>query len=139
MNEIKDGTYTVDVDLSGGSGRAKIESPTELTVKDGEIKAKICWDSPSYDYMEIGGREYYPVNKEGNSVFVIDAELDRELSVKAETVAMSRPHMIDYTLYFDSASLRGSGGAAYAVCGAALAAIAAAAVIVLRIRKRHEK
>ena len=38
---VADGTYQVNVMLSGGSGRAKIASPTELTVKDGRATAKI--------------------------------------------------------------------------------------------------
>ena len=32
---LADGVYEVNVTLAGGSGRAKIASPTELTVKDG--------------------------------------------------------------------------------------------------------
>ena len=33
------------------------------------------------------------------------AALDTELAVTADTVAMSTPHEIDYTLTFDSATL----------------------------------
>ena len=142
MEELRNGVYTVEVSLGGGSGRAKIENPAELTAGDGELKAKICWDSPYYDYMEVEGKEYYPVNKEGNSVFVIDARLDRELAAKAETVAMSRPHTIDYTLYFDSASLRRENGAMpFAAIVAAIAAAAAALMLVklIKKRKRNEK
>ncbi len=142
MNELKDGTYTVDAALTGGSGRANIRSPAELTVKDGEIKAEIEWDSPYYDYMEIDGREYYPVNDGGNSVFLIDAELDRDIPVKAETLAMSQPHMIDYTLYLDSGTLRGKGPPPLAVTAIVLAAAAVcalAAVLIMKRRRGHGK
>ena len=35
----EDGTYMCNVTLEGGSGRATIESPTELTVADGKMTA----------------------------------------------------------------------------------------------------
>lgn len=102
----KDGTYTCNVTLEGGSGRATIESPTELTVADGKMTAEITWSSPNYDYMIVDGEKYLPVNTEGNSVFEIPvAALDTALAVTADTTAMSTPHEIEYTLTFDSASL----------------------------------
>ena len=138
MDEIKDGTYCVEVTLTGGSGRAELESPTRLTKKDAKIWAQIRWDSPYYDYMNVEGREYYPVNKDGNSLFIIEAELDQEIPVKAETVAMSEPHMIEYALYFDSKSLKKEGGgAAAAICiGAAIGIVCA---IIAVKRRKHEK
>lgn len=60
----KDGTYTCNVTLEGGSGRATIESPTELTVADGKMTAEITWSSPNYDYMIVDGEKYLPVNTE---------------------------------------------------------------------------
>ena len=102
----EDGTYTCSVTLEGGSGRATIESPTELTVADGKMTAEITWSSPNYDYMIVDGEKYLPVNTEGNSVFEIPvAALDTALAVTADTTAMSTPHEIEYTLTFDSASL----------------------------------
>ena len=102
----EDGTYTCNVTLEGGSGRATIESPTELTVADGKMTAEITWSSPNYDYMIVDGEKYLPVNTEGNSVFEIPvAALDTALAVTADTTAMSTPHEIEYTLTFDSASL----------------------------------
>ena len=90
--------------------------------------------------MEVGGKEYYPANGGGNSVFLIDAEFDREIPVKAETLAMSSPHMIDYSLYLDSSSLRKDGvGAPYIAIAAALLAAAVFAAVVFGKRRRHEK
>ena len=101
-----DGTYTCAVTLEGGSGRATVESPAALTVADGALTATIVWSSPNYDYMLIDGEKYLPTNTEGNSTFVIPvAALDTALAVTADTVAMSTPHEIDYTLTFDSATL----------------------------------
>ena len=101
-----DGTYTCDVTLEGGSGRAAVDSPAALTVADGKMTATIVWSSPNYDYMIVDGEKYLPTNTEGNSTFEIPVSaLDTALDVTADTVAMSTPHEIDYTLTFDSATL----------------------------------
>lgn len=101
-----DGSYTCAVSLEGGSGRATVESPAALTVADGIMTATIVWSSPNYDYMLVDGEKYLPVNTDGNSTFEIPvAALDTALAVTADTVAMSTPHEIDYTLTFDSATL----------------------------------
>mgnify|MGYP002520574519 CR=1 FL=1 len=102
-----DGSYTCEVALEGGSGRATVESPAALTVADGKMTATIVWSSPNYDYMVVDGEKYLPTNPEGNSTFEIPvAALDTALDVTADTVAMSTPHEIEYTLTFDSASLK---------------------------------
>ena len=101
-----DGTYTCAVALEGGSGRATVDSPAALTVVDGAMTATSVWSSPNYDYMLIDGEKYLPTNTEGNSTFEIPvAALDTALAVTADTVAMSTPHEIDYTLTFDSTTL----------------------------------
>ena len=101
-----DGSYTCEVTLEGGSGRATVDSPAALTVADGKMTATIVWSSPNYDYMIVDGEKYLPTNTEGNSTFEIPvAALDTALDVTADTVAMSTPHEIEYTLRFDSASI----------------------------------
>ena len=96
-----DGEYNVNVVLEGGSGRATVDSPAALTVVDGKMTATIVWSSPNYDYMILDGEKYLPTNTEGNSTFVIPvAALGTPLSVTADTVAMSTPHEIEYTLTF---------------------------------------
>ena len=96
-----DGEYNVQVVLEGGSGRATVDSPAALTVADGKMTATIVWSSPNYDYMIVDGEKYLPTNTEGNSTFVIPvAALGTPLSVTSDTVAMSTPHEIEYTLTF---------------------------------------
>lgn len=105
--DLEDGTYTAEVTLEGGSGRASIESPSTLTVKDGKVTASIVWSSPNYDYMLVNDEKYLPVNTEGNSAFEIPvAAFDTALDVIADTVAMSKPHEIEYTLTFDSSTIK---------------------------------
>ena len=96
-----DGEYSVNVTLEGGSGRATVESPAALTVADGKMTAVILWSSPNYDYMIVDGEKYLPTNTEGNSTFEIPVSaLGTPLTVTADTVAMSTPHEIEYTLTF---------------------------------------
>lgn len=104
--DLADGSYTAEVALEGGSGRATVDSPAELTVEDGEITATIVWSSPYYDYMIVDDERYEPVNEDGNSTFEIPiSALDTAVEVSADTTAMSQPHLIDYTLTFDSSTL----------------------------------
>ena len=99
---LADGVYEVNVTLAGGSGRAKIASPTELTVKDGRATAKIVWSSDKYDYMEVDGIRFTPNSENGHSVFVIPVTgLGAPQSVVGDTTAMSKPHAIDYQLTFE--------------------------------------
>ena len=66
----------------------------------------VVWSSSNYDLMVVDGVEYKPVNTEGNSTFEIPVtSIDEDLPLQAETTAMSEPHMIDYTLHFDSSTL----------------------------------
>ena len=103
---LNDGEYTVDVTLSGGSGRASVESPAKLTVSGGVLTVTIVWSSSNYDYMLVDGVQYDPVNTEGNSVFELPLNtFDTPVAVQADTTAMSQPYLIDYTLTFDSASV----------------------------------
>ena len=99
--EFQDGTYQMEVELLGGRGRASVTSPAKVEIKDGKAVATLEWSSPNYDYMVVDGEKYLPVNTEGNSVFQIPVEaFDQDIAVIADTVAMSTPHEIEYTLNF---------------------------------------
>ena len=101
-----DGTYRIAATLAGGTGRAGIASPVRLTVKDGQMSAALIWSSPNYDYMKVGGVRYDARIEDGHSVFTVPvASLEEPLPVVADTVAMSTPHEIEYTITFDPATL----------------------------------
>ena len=103
---LADGEYMIAVTLAGGSGKATVESPAKLIVNDGKMTGVIVWSSPNYDQMIVDGEQYLPVPRDGNSTFQIPVSaLDKDLAVQAETTAMSQPHMIDYTLHFDSSTI----------------------------------
>lgn len=106
MNALADGTYTIELTMEGGSGRASIQSPAQITVADGAATATLEWSSPNYDYMLVNGEKYLPVNTEGNSVFEVPVEaLDAPLIMIGDTVAMSTPHEVEYTVTFHSETL----------------------------------
>ena len=107
---LSDGSYTVEGSLEGGSGRASITSPVSLTIKEGKITASIEFSSPYYDYMIVDGEKYEPVNTDGNSTFEIPvAGFDTAIPVTADTVAMSEPHEIEYTITLDAATVKETG------------------------------
>lgn len=107
MSALADGSYTIELTMEGGSGRASIQSPTQITVADGAATAILEWSSPNYDYMLVNGEKYLPVNTEGNSVFEVPVEaLDVPLTMIGDTVAMSTPHEVEYTVTFHSDTLQ---------------------------------
>ena len=104
---LEDGGYTMEVTLTGGTGRATVDSPAAIKVEGDKATATIVWSSQNYDYMLVDGEKYEPVNKDGNSTFEIPVSVfDAEMEVTADTVAMSTPHEIDYTLNFDSSTVK---------------------------------
>lgn len=105
--EMENGTYTIDLSFEGGSGKAEILSPATVTVSGESLTATVQWNSPNYDYMIVNGEKYLPVNTEGDSVFEIPVPFFNEpMDIIGDTVAMSTPHEIEYTLIFYSDTLK---------------------------------
>ena len=145
---MNDGVYTAEITMIGGTGRAHILSPAEITVTGGEMTAKFEWSSPKYDMMIVGGESFYPVNESGNSVFEIPVyTLEEPLSVQAETIAMSEPHLIDYEIVFGEVTASGAAvteapGQSFSpvplliAAGAAAVCAGTAAVLIVKKRKK---
>ena len=119
----KDGEYSIQVDLEGGSGKASVTSPTL--------------------YMIVDGEKYLPTNEEGmNSVFEIPIlTLDEAMPVVADTTAMGTPHEIDYTLTFYSDSIGSKSQlpqeAAKRVVGVAMVIIVGGGILNYFVNKRN--
>lgn len=63
-------------------------------------------EQPNYDYMLVDGENTEPLNTEGNLTFEIPVDgFDYPMEVVGDTVAMSEPHEIEYTLQFDSSTM----------------------------------
>ena len=104
---LTDGEYEVEVALAGGSGRASVQSPANLKIEGDTAIATIIWGSSNYDYMIVDGTRYDPVTLEGGSTFEIPVTVfDRPMKVTADTTAMSKPYEIEYTLTFDSKTIK---------------------------------
>ena len=137
-----DGSYQVAVTMEGGSGKASVTSPTEISVEGGKAVARIEWSSPNYDYMVVAGKTYLPINEDGNSVFLIPLlAVDEPFDVIGDTTAMSKPHEVTYQLTFDASSAVATGdgeeGASSplpAIAGCVAAAGAGAAVLLARCK-----
>lgn len=98
---------TVEVELTGGTGKVKLASPTcVLESADGYL-VTIAFSSKNYDYMIVDGVKYTPVSVTDESVFEIPVkDLSKPLEVIADTVAMSTPHEIEYTITFKADTLK---------------------------------
>lgn len=103
IKAFEDGTYNVEITFEGGTGKAQILSPVSVTITDQKATATVQWSSPNYDYMLVDGEKYLPINTEGNSVFAIPvSNFDQPILIVGDTVAMSKPHEVEYTITFHS-------------------------------------
>ena len=60
-----EGIKWVDITLEGGSGKAYIESPAEITEKEGVTYVKLIWNSENYDYVIVYDEKYPNENPGG--------------------------------------------------------------------------
>ena len=99
-----DGEYSIEVNMTGGSGRASVSSPTWLIVQNGRAYARLLWSSSYYDYMIVDEVKYLNMTDDGsNSTFVIPiTAMDEEIPVVADTTAMGDSVEIEYNLTFYS-------------------------------------
>ena len=137
---MTDGKYTIEVSLTGGTGRSSVQSPAMLEIENGIMTAEIVWSSNSYDYMEVDGKEYCPVSSEEYSTFFVEIPaLDTDIPVLAETLAMSEPHLIEYTLKFDSATIKEADTFPIYALVISGAILLAGVIAVLAVKKKEEK
>ena len=87
------------ISFEGGSGKAYIESPVEVTIDGSDISACFIWSSKNYDYMIVDEVRYDNENAGGPSTFHVKVNsLDEPLKVIGDTTAMSKPHEIEYVI-----------------------------------------
>ncbi len=107
MNSIKEGIYQVPVSLEGGTGKTSLESPAKVEKKEDGYIVTLIFSSKYYDYMLVDDVKYLPIDNNDHSVFEIPvSDISAPLHVVADTVAMSKPHEIEYTITFDSESVQ---------------------------------
>ena len=90
------------------------EGPFAFNAKSGATVTGVRFPLVAYNVnlntsdMKVGEEKFLPVNQGGEtSMFEIPVTVfDRKMAVAADTTAMSTPHEIEYTLQFDSASIK---------------------------------
>lgn len=99
-SQISAGEYSCEVQLTGGSGKATVESPAKVVVEDSGKTVELVWSSSNYDYMVVNDVRYdNEAAVDEHSVFTIPFnEFDTAFSVIGDTTAMSTPHEIEYEL-----------------------------------------
>ncbi len=108
---MPDGEYSIELNMTGGSGRASISSPALLIVREGKAYARLLWSSSHYDYMIVGGSRFDNLSTDGgSSSFEIPiTAMDEPVPVIADTTAMGDPVEIEYALTFYSESVGTKG------------------------------
>ncbi len=98
---------TVEVTLEGGTGKVSLTSPTKIEqIEDGYL-VTLEWSSKNYDYMIVDDVKYLPAEVSETSIYEIPVKtLEEPLNVIADTVAMSKPHEIEYVITFDINSIK---------------------------------
>ena len=143
--DLPDGEYSIEVNMTGGSGRASVSSPTWLIVKEGHAYARLLWSSSYYDYMIVDEQRYDNLTDDGsNSTFVIPiTEMDEEINVLADTTAMGDPVEIEYHLTFYSGTIDDKDAipqeAAIKVLWIAIAVIVVGGVLNYMLKKRRKR
>ena len=143
--DMPDGEYSIEVNMTGGSGRASVSSPTWLIVKDGHAYARLLWSSSYYDYMLVDEVRYDNQTDDGsNSTFVIPiTKMDDEIDVIADTTAMGDPVEVEYHLTFYSATIDDKDAipqeAAIKVLYIALVVIVVGGILNYVLKKRRKR
>lgn len=107
IQPLEDGEYAIDIEMSGGSGKAAVESPARMIQKNGESFVRLTWSSSNYDYMIVDGKKYLNESEEeANSSFTVPiTAFNEEVIYTADTLAMGTPHEVEYTFWFDARSI----------------------------------
>ena len=104
---LADGKYTAEVKLAGGSGKAKVDSPAAIEVRDGAAYITLKWSSSNYDYMIVDGEKIDVEIVDDCSTFSFPfMAFDHRLSVIADTTAMSQPYEIEYSIRIDANTVK---------------------------------
>ena len=115
----QDGTYSVPVSLSEGRmSHNAIVSPCSVTISGGQIYATIVFKRvsddgiPQYSYFTTTAGTVYPQQYGAHAQIFNSAPLPSlgNVNVTMETTAMSTPHTLNYTLYFDDSAIPTVGG-----------------------------
>jgi len=138
--ELRNGTYTVNVDIEGGNGTDVICTPMHLFVDDGAATAVIVWSTTACEYMKTEGVRIDPMSRDDGSVFYLPVNTwDEEVSLLCGMDHNGVKEEIEYVATFDSSSVTKEQVAVlpYAIMFTLVGVLAIANAIVLV--KKHNK
>ena len=105
--DLEDGVYTIDVSLSGGSGKTQVESPATLTVEGGKAIARIAFTTAKIDFAVVNGVTLEPIAGEEYATFLVPVEtLSRPTAIDVDCTVMKPATLVSYTLSFDADTIR---------------------------------
>jgi len=98
---------TIEVSLEGGTGKVTLITPTLIKEEAEGYLVTFEWSSKNYDYMIVDEVKYLPVEVNEHSIFEIPVkDISEPLNVIADTVAMSKPHEVEYVITFAVDSMK---------------------------------
>lgn len=107
---LPEGEYAPDgFSFSGGTGKVTIDCPI-VRVRDGRATAVLAFSSPKYTWVKVDGVEYDGLTTESSSQFEVPVQLNADMRISAQTIAMSQPHEVEYTIRVDLAEAEETTG-----------------------------
>ncbi len=94
-----DGTYVPETfNWEGGDGSVTL-SCNEVMVYDGEVTARIVFNTRDYAYVKVDDEEYKGSYTRDSSVFNIPVLLDEEMTITGCTAGDPKPNETEYTIF----------------------------------------
>ena len=108
---LEDGEYSIEVNMTGGGGRASVSSPTLLAVREKKAYARLIWSSTDCDYIALGDVRYEnEADAGGSAEFMIPVTaFDEPVRITAGSSEGEAPEGTDYTLMFYEKSIGPKG------------------------------
>ena len=104
---LKNYSASVRENETASSEVSSKEEPEETVCDETEGTIPVSSGIVDDRYYSRDGVTYTPVSLDPGATFLIPVgAFDFALPVQADTIAMSTPHLIDYTLHFDSSTIQ---------------------------------
>ena len=103
---LADGAYLCEVALEG-KGKASVQSPAVLTVRDGQAWVDIVFSTKKIDYVIVDGEKYEPTSTEDGAAFTVPAAVfDSLIAITVDSTAITPATEVPYSLRLSSQSLK---------------------------------
>ena len=106
-----DGFYEIETELTGGSGKLKLEAPAQIEIKGNTGRLRTAFSSGSLDWLQFQEETYKPSAQAEETEFIFPVRIPdfqdqyQLIDLEIQTSAMSRPHRVKYQVKIDWFSL----------------------------------